>query len=619
MSEHGDENGLMWTTAPVVTQRSRGQKRPPRKPPAPEWDPPTIGSMFKDEERISLDIETVDPDLLSKGPGVRRDGYIVGVGIGSPNHGAKYYPLAHADGPNVDSEKFFSWLRLNSENFEGEIVGANLNYDLDYLAEQGVKFPKAKIRDVQIAEPLLNERRQSYSLNALSEIHLEQEKVTDELKQLYGDDYIKRMNDIHPGHVAKYVEGDLRLPWQIFAKQEKLIKEKGVWELFELESRLVPMLLHMRRVGVRVDHEKASQVLQDMTSKAKELQDSLPRPVDVWSAHSVAAAMDAVGIKYEVTAAGNPSFRRTWLERHSDPLPRKIAEIRAIEKLSGTFIGGYILGNQVNGRLHCQFNQLRGNSYGTVSGRFSSSNPNLQNIPARDPELGPLMRSIFIPEEDQLWGCVDWSQIEFRLLVHWAIAHGLKSAIPAAKMYRDDPSTDFHAMAAELTGLERSPSKAINFGVVYGMGEETMAANLDKPLDEARVILNKFHQRLPFIKEISELESRAAKRDGYITTILNRYRHYPNGEGAYAALNGKLQGSAADLMKKAMVDMWDSGILDVLTPHLTVHDEMDVSIPDTKAGEEAWQELQDIMRTALDLHVPILVDANTGKNWSEAK
>ena len=621
MIEHGDENGLLWKTAPVVTQRSRGTKPVPRKPSAPDWEPPSEFPAFKQDDRISLDIETFDPDLLSKGPGVRRDGYTCGIGVGIKGHGASYYPTRHSEGPNLDEDKVYGWLAEQARDFKGEIVGANLGYDLDYLAEKGVHFPLAKIRDIQIAEPLLDENRRTYNLQSLGEQYLGEGKVVDELKQLYGDDYIKRMPDLHAGHVAKYVRGDLLMPWQIYEKQKPLLEAQGLTDLFDLESRLVPLLVHMRRVGVRVDVEKAEEVKRGLVSRVAELQDTLQRPVDVWAAESVKRAMDLEGLEYPTTDAGNPSFKKEWLERHSHPLPNTIAQIRSLEKLGSTFVDGYIVNSHVNGRLHCQFNQLRSDQYGTVSGRFSSSNPNLQNIPARDPVTGPLMRGMFLPEEGYLWGSADWSQIEFRFLVHWAMVYGFKSAKAAAQMYRDNPKTDFHEMAAELTGLERGPSKNINFGVVYGMGEKTMAANLGKSIDEARPILRAFHSRLPFIKEIYEQESRFASRDGYITTILGRRRRFEDRSKSHKALNGKLQGSAADLMKKAMVDMWEAGLFTSgpLVPHLTVHDEMDVSVPDTKAGHEAFAEMNNIMETCMKLEVPVLSDAKLGANWSESK
>jgi DNA polymerase I-like protein with 3'-5' exonuclease and polymerase domains len=301
----------------------------------------------------------------------------------------------------------------------------------------------------------------------------------------------------------------------------------------------------------------------------------------------------------------------------------------------------------VSGRIHCNFNQLRSDAYGTVSGRFSSSNPNLQNIPARDPVMGPLLRSVFIPEEDHDWGSADWSQIEYRFCVHYAhLTPGIDASV-AVDMYRNDANTDFHQLAAEISGVERKKAKSVNFGVVYGMGVATMAAQLGCSFDEAEKILTTFHTEMPFLKAIYDTATRRAAQKGHITTILGRRRRFTKWEynnklfnckddalleklehpsrygvrraQTHKALNALLQGSAADLMKQAMVEMYESGLFEVLVPHITVHDEMNVSIPRTAIGTEAFKEMQHIMETSMPLAVPVFASASTGNNWSEAK
>lgn len=609
---------MMWSHAPVVTQASkRGQQRPPPEPAQPDWQPPTDLPSFKQRSRIALDCETHDPDLEAKGPGVRRDGFITGIALGLGPTEAGYYPIAHDKGPNLDREQTLSWLKEEGANFTGEIVGANLSYDLDFLAENNVHFPKAQIRDVQTAERLLDENQLGYKLGQLGQRRFDEGKATDELEQLYGKGYIKAMKGLWPGHVAPYAEGDVTLPWRIYEEQEKELSEQGLEEVHDIECRLAPLLLQMRRNGVRVDIERAKQAEVNLKSRLVTARDALPRPTDIWSADSVAKLFDDAGVKYPLTEATKaPSFRRPWLEACPHPIAQQVVAVRGIDKILNPFLSNYILEGGASGRIHGTFNQL-----GARTGRMSSSDPNLQNIPVRDPELGPLLRSMFIPEDGYDWGCADWSQIEFRLLVHYAIKAGFKSALQAATMYREDPTTDFHQMAAGFTSTERGLAKNINFGVVYGMGVALMAAILGVSYSEGESILKMFHTELPFLKEIYDAASGRARQRKYIKTILGRRRRFPGGQFTHKALNALLQGSAADLMKKAMVEMWDAGIFatGMLIPHLTVHDEMDVSIPKTKAGREAWGELIHIMETSLTLEVPVTASANVGGNWDLAK
>ena len=621
MTEHGDERGLLWSQNPVVTRSSKRDGAPKSMPPAPDWTPPEDFPSFKQRPRIGLDIEGHDPDLEKLGPGVRRDGCITGVALALTRDEAAYYPVAHEPGPNLDPDKVFGWLREEGASFTGEIVGTNLTYDLDYLAEQGVVFPHAKLRDVQVADKLLDENHFTYNLDDIAKRDGYGGKVTDELEKLYGKGYIKRMKDLHPGHVAAYAEGDVTLPWQLMDEQQDQMRHEGLDRIFDIESRVTPLLLAMRRNGVRVDIERGKVAEEDLLRRLKEAHNDLPRPTDIWAADSVAKLFDMEGLDYPKTEkTGKPSFKRPWLEAHPHALAKQIVKVRALDKILNPFLSNYILGAGALGRVHGTFNQQ-----GARTGRLSSGNPNLQNIPVRDPELGPLLRSLFIPEEDMLWGCADWSQIEFRFLVHYgilamnAVPGMCRSAFEAAEMYRNDPTTDFHAMAAALTGLERGPSKNINFGVVYGMGKDTMAAAMGCTVAEAAPVLATFHEELPFIKEIYDMASNRARKRQEIITILGRKRRFPGGNLNHKALNALLQGSAADLMKKAMVQMWEGGLFNVLVPHLTVHDEMDVSIPRTKAGREAWGELVNIMQTAMTLEVPVLASANTGLDWYDAK
>lgn len=686
----GDEQGLLWQRHIYIGRSAANKVNLLTRIAAPEWKPPTEFRSILGLPRIGLDIETHDPELKEKGPGAKRaNTFIVGVAVGYAAGDSQYYPTAHDRGNNMaDVEGFYDRLRQEALEYDGFLCGANLQYDLYFLkVKKNVTFPKAKIADVLIYEPLIDENKLKYDLQSLSRKYLKKGKVTDQMVEVYGKDYIKNMRHTHPGHVALYAEGDTDLPLSIMDLQQVCIDEEGLGGILDIEQRLIPLLLHMKETGVRVDLEKAEIAYREAQAEAHNISDQLKnmagRQVDVWSSESVAKAFSAQGIPYPMTAAGNASFRKDWLEAHPAPIAQLIVKQRSLEKISGTFIKNYIIEGHVDGRIHCSFNQLRGENGGAVTGRFSSSNPNLQNIPVRDPFFGPLLRSMFIPEHDHDWGSADWSQIEFRFLVHYAVAAGMVGAAEAARMYKEDATTDFHKLAAGITGKPRAVAKNINFGVVYGMGVRTMAANLGGSIDQAERTLDEFHQKLPFLKGTYELYSRIADDKGFITTIEGRRRRFHEWElpfstkakpkgmirgselkklsiteipdalkrtrelhkllntrgmlsydevkelfpdfaklkrlGSHKALNAQLQGSAADLMKKAMVNMWESGIFSVLVPHLTVHDEMDVSIPRTKAGQEAFKELIYIMENTIKLNVPIIADAKIGANWSECK
>lgn len=685
-----DAVGLLWEEHVYIGRSAADRSNVLKRIEAPDWKPPELFREFSHLSCAALDLETHDPELKTKGPGAHRpDTFIVGCSIGYGPDNSEYYPIAHDRGCNfADIPLFWTLLKQQADIFEGELCGANLTYDLYFLAmKHGIRFPRARLVDILITEPLIDENKLVYSLQSLSKKYLKKGKVTEQMEDVYGKDFKKLMRQTHAGHVAQYAEGDTDLPLSIISYQAVEIQAQELNNVLDLEQRLMPLLVKMKEQGVRVDIPKAEEAYEEVKRQgydtAARLKDLTGMEVEIWSADSVGKAFDKMGIPYLRTPTGKPSFTKPWLNAHGSQLAKLIVEQRNVEKIGGTFIKNYILDGHVNGRIHCSFNQLRSDDGGTVSGRMSSSSPNLQNIPARDPVLGPLLRSMFIPEEDHDWGCTDWSQIEFRFLVHYAIIKQMIGAKEAQRMYQEDSSTDFHTLAAKITGKDRKIAKNINFGVVYGMGVRTMAYNLGCSTEEAEVVLNEFHTKLPFLKSTYDLFARMAEKDGYVTTIEGRRRHFTNWEvtlatndgsrrlsasdfkkvplitiptaqpkmrslwgfcqgaleipgydivkekypeglritrtGSHKALNSVLQGSAADLMKKSMVNAWEAGVFDVLPPHLTVHDEMDVSVPRTRAGQEAFKELVYIMESTIKLEVPVMVDAKIGANWNECK
>lgn len=701
-----DAFGIFWED-PIRERASKQDSGPRALPPIPEsdWELPEGPNAYPDlagQGAISIDVETKDLFLREKGPGfVRGDAYIVGVAVGTQAGFRQYYPVAHEIGPNLPARHVFGWLNDQLRDNHQPKVGARLLYDLEALHYAGVRNIPGPFYDVQIADPLLDETHLQYSLEAISYRRLgegkKQSVMLDWLKKAFGDETnIKKNIYRAPASiVGPYAISDIDLPLRVFFESQKPDLElEGLWDLFIMESKLIPMLLAMRLRGVPVDTEHAEKLKSKLNeagknalNQIKHLSGVMP---DIWSADSIARVFDSIGEKYPRTpirtnkktnkqTGGAPSFRKEWLASHHHPVAKLIVEARNMEKLETTFVQGYILDGHVKGRIYSQFHQLKGDEGGTISGRFSSSLPNLQNIPVRTDE-GQLIRSAFIADQDQKWWKYDWSQLEYRIIAHYASATnctGIESVIEA---YRTDPNTDYHQAVAELTGLPRKSAKNLNFGLAYGQGIPLLCANLGVDREEGERIMKTYHERSPFMRELMELTSNRANVNGFIRTLLGRKRRFNvwertrrgedneyiseshKGQFAYAlsdeqlkrcrwtddeindhdlrgshndkyiralksngwrraflhkTLNALAQGTNADIMKKAMVDTWEAGCWDVLgAPYLTVHDELDGAIETgNERHEEALREVKHIMETVVTLRVPLRADGGRGPNW----
>jgi len=566
----------------------------------------------------------------------------VGVSVATEDR-AWYFPLRHEyvaqRAFNMDTSHVFAWLQEVLRTTRA-IVGANLLYDLEALRTEGVVLPRGvRAYDVQYAEPLLDEHAHTYALDVLARKHTGHGKDTPALYTWCAESFGGEADEKQRANiwrapaslVGPYAESDALLPVQILKRQWEALEKENLLKLFKMECDLTPLLLDMRFRGVRINVEKAEQTAKWLRAEARKAQERL-RGVDVWSAQSIERAFKKAQIEYPRTKAGNASFTRAWLEADGSELARAILDVRLYEKAANPFLESYLLGNLHNGRVHCQFHPLRSDNYGTVSGRFSSSNPNLQNIPSRHPILGPLLRSLYIPEVGCRWRRGDHSQIEYRLLVHDAIGDG---ADAMRKRYIEDPTTNFHkmtvAMVKEETGvtLDYKPAKNLNFGLVYGMGRDKTIRSLGVSADLGIRLYDAYFKAFPSVKATNQSAQRLATRRGYIKTLMGRRRRFTQmkegkyGEervGTHAALNARLQGGAADVMKKGMVDCYNAGLFEedaCGTPHLTVHDELDWSAHDTPRAEAAFAEAKRTLEQCAKLRVPLIVEMSSGANWGE--
>ena len=655
-----DERGLFWQDQPPSRKRGDVVRV---QPPIPDtgWKAPKDFPLLRNARTLSVDVETYDPELTDNGPGwARGKGHIVGVSVGADSGGRWYFPVRHEVEPedNMDPDKVFAWLRDTFANPKQPKVGANLLYDVGWLGEENV-IVAGDLYDVQFAEALLTEAGK-VALDHLAEKYLGEHKDSTLLYKWCADFYggnptDKQRANIYrapPRLVGPYAESDADLPLRIIPKQFALLREQKLDRLFMRENKLIKLLVAMRREGVSVDIPKAEKLYEklegEVTKQKGVLRTLAKRDIDINSSASIARVFDGLGLSYNKTAKGNPSFTADFLKASDKEVAKKIVEVRKLEKIKNVFIKSYLIDSHINGKIYCQFHPLKNDSNGARGGRYSSSNPNLQNITARDELWAPLIRGLFIPDEGhKQWRKMDLSQIEYRFLAHFAVGEGSEELRAS---YNDDPKTDYHTLTQnlikEMTGiaLERKPTKTINFGLLYGMGERTLSKELDILLAKAKKLFAAYHRGVPFVKATMEHYSQEALDFGVITTIMGRRSRFdvfepdswggrdtravalpyekalttygPNIKRAFShkALNRELQGSAADFMKEAMLQCWEQGLFDETgVPRLTVHDELDFS--DTGGHDKAFAEVKRIFANAIKLKVPVMVDEEIGPDW----
>ena len=605
-----------------------------------EWNEPEEYPDLRKYDEIAIDLETRDPDLKSKGSGaIIGNGEVVGIAVAVP--GRKFYfPIAHGSGPNMDRKRTLNWFQdiLDSDAIK---IFHNAMYDVCWIRSMGLKI-NGQIVDTMIAASLIDENRFRFDLNSLSWDYLghgKNESALNEEAKSRGLDPKADMWQLPAMYVGSYAEKDAELTlelWQIFKKE---LLHQDVESIFELETDLFPCLVDMRFLGVRVDVERAHKLKQQLTLQEETLLHQIKKEtgvdVQLMAARSVAKVFDKLGLAYERTAKSKaPSFTKNFISNHEHPVVRMIAKAREVNKAHTTFIDT-IIKHEHKGRIHADINQIRSDQGGTVTGRFSYSNPNLQQLPARNKDLGPMIRSIFIPEKGHRWGSFDYSQQEPRLVVHYAALHKFPSVNDVIDNYENDTSTDFHQVVAEMAKIPRSQAKVINLGLFYGMGKAKLQAELGVSKDKAVELFDQYHAKVPFVKQLMNSASNRAQERGQIRTLLGRLCRFhlwePNQFGmhkalphedalqehgpgirrafTYKSLNKLIQGSAADMTKKAMLDLYKNGIV----AHVQIHDELCISVKD----QEQADKIVEIMQDAVTLEVPNKVDCELANTWGE--
>lgn len=609
-----------------------------------EWIAPEVFPDLSSASEIAIDLETCDPGMKTSGPGwPTKNGYIVGFAL-AVDGWKGYFPIRHGGGGNLDERKVRRFVQTVLDLPCNKIF-FNAPYDVGWLKAEGFRI-NGRIIDAMIAAALIDENRFSYSLNALGFDFLQETKSEQGLRDAakeFGVDPKGELYKLPAMYVGEYAEQDAVLTlklWQFF--RIEMVKQE-LLNIFNLETDLCPHLIEMTYRGVRFDQDRAEQVRFQFSAREKmalaQVKSLSGVQVDIWAAASIAKAFDKLGIEYPRTEKGAPSFTKGFLSSHSHPIAKAIVDAREYNKANGTFIDALVNYAKYDGRIHGHINQLRSDEGGTVSGRLSMANPNLQQIPARHPEIGPAIRSLFIPEEGEIWASLDFSQQEPRLAVHYAKLLELRGADKAAQAYLTDPDTDFHQTVADMAGIGRKQAKTIGLGLLYGMGKAKMAVELDLSPEEAGDLITKFHDLVPFMRGLvtavqQRIDNPASK--GSISTLLGRRCRFnlwePTTFGlnkalpreqavleygpslrrayTYKGLNRLIQGSAADQTKKSMLACIDAGKL----PLLQVHDELCLSVNSIEEANKYAQAMMDCVK----LEVPSKVDVETGPSWGEA-
>ncbi len=610
--------------------------------PQTEWLPPEEFPDLSKYDEIAIDLETKDPNLnIRMGSGaVVGVGEVVGIAVAVTDWSG-YYPIAHEGGGNLDRKKVLKWFQ-GILNTPATKIFHNAMYDVCWIRALGLSI-SGKIVDTMIASALVDENQMRYDLNNCAKRYTGKGKNETELYEAaksWGVDAKAEMYKLPAIYVGAYAEKDAEITLELWQELKKEILHQDLTSIFDLETELFPCLVDMRFLGVRVDTESAHKLKEELLGEEKECLQLVKKEtqvdVQIWAARSIAQVFQKLDLPFDRTEkTDSPSFTKNFLQNHPHPLVKRIARAREINKAHTTFIDT-ILKHNHKGRIHAEINQLRGDNGGTVTGRFSYSNPNLQQIPARDKEIGPKIRSLFVPEKGHTWGCFDYSQQEPRLVVHYATLQNLYGVDEVLESYKGG-NADFHTIVADMAEIPRYQAKTINLGLFYGMGKNKLQAELGVSKEKAEELFRQYHNKVPFVKQLMDNVMQRAQDRGRIRTLLGRLCRFhlwePNQFGihkalphdtaltehgpgikrayTYKALNKLIQGSAADMTKKAMLELYKEGII----PHIQVHDELDISVKSKKHAEK----IINIMEDAVSLEIPNKVDYESGANWGIIK
>ena len=635
-----------------MSLRKRNKMQAPLFKPQTEWFPPDDFPDLSKYNEIAIDLETKDPDLKTKGSSsMRGQGDVVGIAIAVKDW-AGYYPIAHESGPNMERKKVLGWF-ADVLKTSADKIFHNAIYDMCWIHRLGLTV-HGTVVDTMIMTSLVDENRFRYDLNSVAQHYTgmgKNESALQEAAKEWGVDPKAEMYKLPAMYVGEYAERDAEVTLALWQELKKEIEHQDLQSIVEVEQKVFPCILDMKIKGVRVSESQVDQLDHQLKLSydkyIKRINNDTGIYPEVWAAKSIELVCNKLGINdFDRTEkTQKPSFTKNYLKNHKHPVLRAIASARELDKLKNTFLES-IKNYVYNGRIHADIHQLKGDFGGTITGRLSYSNPNLQQLPNYT-NIGMGIRSIFMPEEGHRWGCFDYSQQEPRLVVHYALATlgttGVQSIADKYDEARENPdnpdiqlAADFHSMVAEIADIERGQAKTINLGLFYGMGKAKLQAQLGVTDQVARNLLATYHSKVPFVKQLIHHTMDRAQQRGWIRTILGRKCRFNMWEPAtfgmhkpqtfddacmehgsrnikraftYKALNKLIQGSAADMTKQAMINLRAAGI----TPMIQLHDELNVSYENKQEADK----IKEIMEQAVPLKVPNKVDFEDGECWGD--
>ena len=580
-----------------------------------------LRDFFLTKEILSLDTETTSTNAI--------DAELVGLSFAVEEHQAFYVPIPEN---REEAQKRVEIFRSVYENEKILKIGQNLKYDLEVLRNYDIEL-KGKMWDTMIAHYLIQPELR-HNMDYMAEIYLNYQTIhIDELIGAKGKNQ-RSMRELDPKEVYEYAAEDADITLQLKNKLEPELKKQGAEKLFyEIEMPLMPVLAEMEMTGVCLDTDSLSETSKQLTQRMLDIEQ---RIYELAGEHFNIASPKQVGDilfdklkiidKAKKTKKGQYVTSEEVLQqlRHKHEIVGLILDHRGLKKLLGTYIEALPkLINPRTGHIHTSFNQTI-----TATGRLSSSDPNLQNIPIRG-EDGKEIRKAFIPEPGCLFFSADYSQIELRVMAH------LSQDPQMIEVFRE--GKDLHAATAaniykkpieEVTRDERTKSKRANFGIIYGITVFGLAERLDIPRDEAKMLIDGYFDTFPQVHDYMEKSKEVARQQGYVTTLFGRRRYLPDINSANSvvrgfaernAINAPIQGTAADIIKVAMIHIFQrfktEGIKSKMI--LQVHDELNFSVyPDEK--EKVEHIVLEEMQNAYQMAVPLVADSGFGDNWLEA-
>ncbi|MBI4964143.1 MAG: DNA polymerase I [Desulfomonile tiedjei] len=579
-------------------------------------------TSLQEKGKFAVDLETT-----SEQP-VRAD--LVGISLCGEDGQACYVPVGHVKGTQLPKKDVLDVLRPILEDEDIEKVGQNIKYDMIVLKKEGVEIRGIKC-DTMLASYLLDPSRRGHSLDDLAQVFLEHRMIG--IKELIGTGKGQILfSQVDIPQAAEYASEDADATWRVASILCPRIDQEGLGDLFRnVELPLIPVLVDMELAGVRVD----TTYLQELSGEfGKVLEETESQIYQIAGEYFNINSPKQLGeILFEKLGLKSVKKTKTGLSTSLEvleqlalehDLPAKILEYRSIFKLKSTYVDALsTLVNPVTGRIHTSYNQAV-----AATGRLSSSDPNLQNIPIRTAE-GRKIRRAFIPEDGHVFVAADYSQIELRVMAHLSGDERLRTAFSAGEdIHAITAASVFGCSPAQVTPEMRRKAKAINFGIMYGMGPFKLSSQIGVGLKMARKYLDDYYETYSGVKKYMEEIPEQATKDGFVTTILGRKRFLPdlNNPNKIAqqaarrvAINTTTQGSAADLMKLAMIHVHkalrDRGLPARMI--LQVHDELILEVR-ADAADETAEILKKKMEQVYPLAVPLVVDVATGKNWAEA-